>query len=141
MKTMRRLPLAALLALGLLAGCEDLGVEAGTREVTGLTIEDASGAALASVSGTQVSGSIAVGRGAQRTLVVTLRGAAGPLTPTLTETVRVTVTNPGVASWQDAGGGTGTLRGVTSGSTTLTVDLLRSGSAAYTSPRIPITVN
>jgi hypothetical protein len=141
MKNPRLRSLAALLVLGLLAGCDDLVVGTGGTQVTGLTIEDASGTTLVTVAGTQVTGSLQVAAGAERTLVVTLRGPAGPLSPTLGETVRVTVTNPGVASWADAGGGTGTLRGGSTGQTTLRVDLLRSAAAVYTSPSIAVTVS
>jgi hypothetical protein len=141
MKTTRRFPAAALLGFALLAGCGDLIVDGGARQVTGLTVEDAGGATLATVAGGEVSGTVSVARGARRTLVIRLRGAAGPISPTLDETVRVTLTNPGVASWEDTGSGTGVLRGNSTGATTLTVDLLRGGSAAYTSPRIPVVVN
>jgi hypothetical protein len=141
MKNTRIRPLAALLALGLLAGCDDLVVGTGGTQVSGLTIEDASGATLVTVAGTQVTGSLQVAAGAQRTLVVTLRGPAGPLSPSIGETVRVTVTNPGVASWVDTGGGTGTLRGGSTGQTTLRVDLLGSTAALYTSPSVVVIVS
>ncbi len=141
MMTRTRLPVAALLALLLLGGCDDLIVDGGARQVTGLTIADAGGAQLASVTGTQVSGSVQVARNADRTLVVTLLGAGGVITPSLAETVRVTVTNPGVASWQDGGSGTGVLRGNSAGSTTLRVDLIRAGVVAYTSPAIAVSVS
>lgn len=142
MKTMRRtLAVAALAALAATAGCEDLGVGVG-GEVTGLTVQEAGGPALVTVTGGSVSGGIALPRNSTRALVVTLRGEGGTVVnPTLAETVRVTVTNPGVASWQDAGSGTGTLQaGPAAGSTTLRVDLIRGGSAVYTSPAISVTV-
>jgi hypothetical protein len=128
------------LALALLAGCGDLIVDAG-RQVTGVTVQDATGATLVTVQGTQVGGSLTVPRNAQRTLVFTLQGSGGPLSPTLAETIRVTVTNPGVASWQDTGTGTGALRGHSPGVTTLRVDLLRDGAVTYTSPAISVTVS
>lgn len=140
MKTTRRiLAAAAIASLGLAAGCEDL-IVGGTDDVTGLTIEDASGATLATVSGSGVSGTVTVPRGGSRALVITLRGPSGVVTPSLSETVRVTVTNPGVATWQDGGSGTGTLRGEAAGSTTMRVDLLRSGSSVFASPSIPVVV-
>jgi hypothetical protein len=136
-RPLRIVPLLA--ALALLPGCEDLVVDAGGRQVSGLTIT-AAGSPLVTVSGGSVTGGVTVARGASRTLVVTLQGPSGPLVPTLNESVRVSVTNPGVASWQDDGSGTGVLRGESTGATTLRVDLIRSGSAAYTSPSIPVTV-
>jgi hypothetical protein len=140
MKTLRRRALAALAApLLLLGACADLLSGPG-RAVTGLTIEDAAGAVLVTVQGESVSGVLTVARGGERPLVVTLRGPGGPLVPTLAETVRVTVTNPGVASWEDLGSGTGVLRGASAGATTLRVDLLRAGSAVYTSPAVRVEV-
>lgn len=131
---------AALLALGAAAGCEDL-VVGGGGEVSGLSIETIEGGSVVSVSGSQVNGSVEVPVGGQRSLQVVLRGPGGALTPSLTETVRVTVTNPGVAAWNDGGGGAGVLvAGNAAGQTTLRVDLLRNGSAVYTSPSIAVVV-
>jgi hypothetical protein len=121
-------------------GCDDLGVGPGPGEISGLTIRDASGAVLVTVAGSTVSGQVALARGDSRTLVITLEGPQGPVFPGLAETIRVTVTNPGVASWQDGGGGTGTLRGETSGATGMRVDLLRGGSVVYSSPSVLVAV-
>ena len=133
---------APLVALALAAGCTDLTGDGGDV-VTGLTIEDASGGTLVTVSSSNsVSGGLTVARNGQRPMAIVLRGSGGGVVlPGLNETVRVTITNPNVASWADVGGGTGTLRGHTSGSTTMTVDVIQSGTVEYTSPRIPITVN
>ena len=141
MKTMRFFrTAAALLALGAAAGCDDLIVGGGST-VDGLAIETPGGATLVSVSGSQVDGAVQVPVAGQRSLVVVLRGPGGVVTPSLTETVRVTVTNPGVAAWEDGGGGAGVLRGVSAGATSMRVDLLRNASAIYTSPSIPVQVN
>ena len=142
MKSIARVrSLAVLAAVVLAAGCEDLGLNSGAGTVTGLTIEDATGNDLVTVgAGGSVSGSLSVARNATRSLRVVLRGPAGVVTPGIAESIRVTVTNPGVASWTETGEGTGTLRGVAAGSTTLRVDLINAGSAAYTSPSIGVQV-
>jgi hypothetical protein len=143
MRIFTRVLLLPLLALGLAAGCSDLGLGSGSGEVTGLTIEDAGGNTVVSVaSGGAVSGSLSVGRNQQRSLRIVLRGAGGVVTPALGETVRVTIVNPQVASWTETGEGTGTLRGGSSSgaSTRLVVDLISGGSAVYTSPSITVNV-
>jgi hypothetical protein len=132
--------LCAGVAVATAPGCDDLGVGLGPGEITGLTIRDADGAVLVTVAGSTVSGQVALVRGDSRTLVITLQGPQGPISPGLAETIRVSVTNPGVASWQDAGSGTGTLRGETSGATGMRVDLLRGGSVVYASPSVLVTV-
>jgi hypothetical protein len=132
---------AALAAVVLATGCTDLGLDTGAGEVTGLTIEDGSGNDLVTVGASgSVSGSLGVARNAQRSLRVVLRGPAGVITPGIAESIRVTVTNPGVATWTATGSGTGTLRGVAAGNTSLRVDLISAGSAAYTSPGITVQV-
>ena len=141
----RRRPVrfAPLLALVLAAGCSDLTGDLGGDLVTGLTIEDRNtGATLVTVnSANSVSGSLSIARDAQRPLTVVLRGAGGGvILPGISETVRITITNPGVASWTDNGGGTGTLRGHTRGTTTMTVDVIQAGTVEYSSPRITIEV-
>jgi hypothetical protein len=134
---------APLLALALAAGCTDLTGDAGADVVTGLTIEDASGGTLVTVnSSNSVSGSLTVARNAQRSMAIVLRGAGGGVVlPGINETVRVTITNPNVASWTSVGGGTGTLQGHTTGTTSMRVDVLQSGTVEYTSPSISIQVN
>jgi hypothetical protein len=135
--------LAPLLALVVAAGCADLGVDGGGDEVAGLTINDAGGAALVTVSsGNSVSGSLSIARNAQRPLAVVLRSAGGGIvTPGIGQTIRVTLTNTQVASWTDSGSGVGTLRGGSSvGQTTLRVDVIDSGTVEYTSPAITVNV-
>ena len=125
----------------LAAGCSDLGLDTGAGAVTGLTIEDSSGNDLVIVGATgSVSGSLSVARTATRSLRIVLRGPAGVITPGIAESIRVTITNPGVATWTETGEGTGTLRGVAAGNTTMRVDLISAGSAAYTSPSIGVQV-
>lgn len=134
--------LAPLLALVLAAGCADLGIDVGGDDVVGLTINDASGASLVTVSsGNSVSGSLSIARNAQRPLAIVLRSSGGGIvTPGIGQTVRVTVTNSQVASWTETGAGVGTLRGGSStGQTSLRVDVIDSGTVEYTSP--PITIN
>jgi hypothetical protein len=135
----RSLAVAALSALAGLPGCADLTLGQGSA-VTGLTIQDATGTTLVTIEGSAVSGQLVLARDASLPLVISLRGPAGAVSPGLAETIRVTVTNPGVAGWQDAGGGTGTLRGVTAGATVLRVDLLRAGAVVYGAPSVSVTV-
>ncbi|HEX6912563.1 MAG TPA: hypothetical protein VF142_19305 [Longimicrobium sp.] len=142
MKTFSRFRLLLpVLALVLAAGCEDLGIDTGS-EVTGLSIEDASGSTLVTVSASgAVSGSLSVPRNGQRSLRVVMRGPAGVVTPGIAESIRVTTTNSQVASWTETGQGTGTLRGGSSaGQTTLRVDFISAGSVGYTSPAIAVQV-
>lgn len=131
-----------LLALVLAAGCADLGLDSGAGDVVGLTIEDASGNTLVSVaSGGTVNGSITVPRNGTRSIRVVLRGAGGVVTPGIGESIRVTVTNSSLVSWDETGEGTGVLdAGAAAGSTSLRVDLISSGTAVYTSPLIPVQV-
>ena len=134
---------APLLALVLAAGCSDLTGDVGGELVTGLTIQDpTSGGTLVTVSASNnVTGGLTVARNQQRNLAIVLRGSGGQvILPGISETVRVTITNPNVASWVDVGGGTGTLRGHTAGTTTMRVDVIQSGTVEYTSPSITIQV-
>ena len=136
----RALRFAPLLALSLAAGCSDLGLDLG-GEVAGLTIQDAGGTLVTVGATGSVSGTLSVARNASRTLTIVLRSAGGGVvTPGLGQSIRVTVTNPGVATWTETGLGIGTLRGVAAGSTSMRVDLMDSGTAAYTSPSITIQV-
>lgn len=134
---------APLLVLALAAGCADLGLDAGGDAVAGLTIEDAGGSALVTVSSSNsVSGSLTVGRNQQRPLVIVLRGAdGGVVTPGLGQSIRVTIPNTQLASWTDTGVGVGTLRGGSSaGPTSMRVDVIDAGTVVYTSPAITINV-
>ena len=142
MKILSRFRMLPVLALVLAAGCEDLGLDAGGSEVTGLTIQDSNGNTLVTVGATgSVNGSLSVPRNATRSLRITLQGPGGVVTPGIAESIRVTVTNSQVASWTETGEGTGTLRGgAATGNTSMRVDLLSAGTAAYTSPSIPVQV-
>ena len=146
MRTHARSPLgrlAPLVALVLAAGCVDLGVDAGGDQVVGLTITDASGNELVTVSSSNsVSGSLTIGRNAQRPLVIVLRSSGGGVvTPGIGQSIRVTIPNTQVASWTDTGLGVGTLRaGSVTGSTSMRVDVIESGTVVYTSPAIIINV-
>lgn len=140
----RLIRFAPLLALVLAAGCSDLTGDLGGDLVTGLTIEDRNtGATLVTVSSANsVSGSLGVARNAQRSLAIVLRGAGGGvILPGISETVRVTITNPGVASWASSGGATGTLTGHSTGTTSMRVDVIQAGTVEYTSPDIIINVS
>jgi hypothetical protein len=136
--------LAPLLALFLMAGCADLGVDPGGGEVSGLLITDANGIAVVTVSSSNsVSGSLNIARNAQRPLSIVLRNASGGVVaPGVGQTIRVTVINPQVASWTETGLGTGILRGgSTTGNTRLVVDVIKSGTVEYTSPQIEVNVS
>lgn len=143
MKTFSRIRLLLpLLALVLAAGCSDLGIDSGAGDVTGLTIEDASGNTLVTVNASgSVSGTLSVPRGGQRSLRVVLRGGGGTISPGIAESLRVTTTNSVVAQWTETGQGTGTLRGGNAaGTTTMRVDFISAGTAEYTSPAITVQV-
>ncbi|HEX2210326.1 MAG TPA: hypothetical protein VHG93_21795 [Longimicrobium sp.] len=135
---------APLLALALAAGCTDLGLDTGGEAVAGLSIQDgSSGGTLVTVSSSNsVSGGLSIARNQQRPLVILLRDANGSVvTPGLGQSIRVTITNTQVASWQETGAGIGTLRGGTAtGQTSMRVDVIDSGTVEYTSPSIPIQV-
>lgn len=144
MKTLARaraLRFAPLLALSLAAGCSDLGLDTGGGDVAGLTIQDGGGTLVTVGAGGSVSGGVSVARTQQRALTIVLRSAGGGVVaPGLGQSIRVSVTNPGVASWTESGTGTGVLRGVAAGGTSMRVDLMDSGTAVYTSPLIAIQV-
>lgn len=138
--TRARLLLPAL-ALVVAGACSDLSVGSGGDEVTGLTL-DSGGTTLVLVAPNgAVTGSLSVGRNATRSIQIVLRGPGGVVLPDVGESIRVTVTNPGVATWTEASTSSGTLRGVAAGNTTLRVDLISGGTAEYTSPLIPVQVN
>jgi hypothetical protein len=135
---------APFLALVLIAGCTDLTGDLGGDFVSSLTIEDRNtGATLVTVSSSNnVSGSLSIARNEERSLAIVLRGANGSvIVPGISEIVRITITNPNVASWTDLGGGAGTLRGNTTGTTTLRVDVIQAGTVEYTSPSVTINVS
>ena len=142
MKIRMRFRLVPLLALVLAAGCEDLGLNSGGGTVTGLTIQDAGGNTLVTVSSTGgVSGSLSVPRNGTRALSITMTGPAGVVTPGIAESVRVTLTNSTLVQWQGSGA-TGTLAGrnAGAGNTSMRVDFISAGSVEYTSPNITVNV-
>jgi hypothetical protein len=138
--TMRR-RLALLLPLFFAASaCSD--ITGGGEVVAGLVIEDAGGTPLVTAGATGVTGTLTVNQGAERDLEIVLLSATGtPLGLGLSRSVRVTVVNSQVATWQGAGGTSGTLVGRSRGNTTLRVDVLSGGSIDYGSPSIPVRVN
>lgn len=141
MKTLKRIRLLPLLALGLAAGCADLTGSIGS-DVVALTIEDQFGNTLVSVDPAGiVSGSITVPRNGQRTLNTQLRSTGGVVEPGTDETVRITITNSTLVSWNGSRDGSGILTaGPAAGSTTMRIDLISAGTAVYTSPLIPVQV-
>jgi hypothetical protein len=141
MKILTRFRLLPVLALVLAAGCEDLGLNSGAGDVTGLTIQDANGGTLVTVGSTGVSGTLTVPRTGARTVSIILTGPAGAVTPGIGESVRVTLTNSTLVQWQGAGL-TGTLAGRNAGggSTTMRVDFISAGTVEYTSPAITVQV-
>lgn len=135
--------LAPLLALVVAAGCADLGVDTGGDAVAGLTITDGSGATLVTVSSSNsVSGSLSIGRNQQRAMAIVLRSAGGGVvTPGIGQTIRVTITNSQLVTWNSSGLGTGTLTaGSVTGQTKMRIDVIDSGTVEYTSPDININV-
>ena len=139
---MRRRSLLSLAAMALAAGCADLGVDLGGEQVAGMEIADGQGNTLVTVSGGSVNGTITVPRNGSRTLQIRLRNAAGgTIGLGIAESVRVTVVNSALVSWQESGVTTGSLSaGSATGSTSLRVDLIAAGIAEYTSPSITVTV-
>ncbi|WP_420128925.1 hypothetical protein [Longimicrobium sp.] len=134
---------APLLALFLMAGCADLGVDPGGGELAGLVITDNTGVAVVTVnSANSVTGSLTVVRNGQRPLSIGLRNASGGvLAPGVGQTIRVTITNTQLATWVETTTGIGTLRGgSTTGTTTLRVDVITSGTVEYTTPAITLNV-
>lgn len=143
MKILSRFRVLPLLALVLAAGCGDLGLDTGAGQVTGLTVEDAAGNTLVTVSSAgTVSGTLTVPRNGQRAVRITLQGAGGAITPGLAESIRVNLTNSTLVAWDETGATTGTLVGQNrgAGSTSMRVDLISAGTAEYTSPAIPVQV-
>lgn len=136
---------ALLCAVVLAAGCEDLSFSGGnsTHQVAivsgGLVVATASPAGV-------VNGTLTVASGAQRTITISVldRGGA-PIALGANDQIRVTVLITPVATFTATATGansvTGTLRGVSTGNTSLTVQLLRAGTAEYNSPNIPINVS
>ncbi|HEU0016117.1 MAG TPA: hypothetical protein VFQ45_20735 [Longimicrobium sp.] len=138
----RRFLGAAALLLLAAAACGD--PNAGNEPaVAGVTVESPAGGQYAStglISG-RVQGSVAVKVGEEKELVMVLfYGDGSPVRISGDRSVRVTVANPALAAWTVTGPTTGTLRGTATGSTSLTVELVRSGKAVWTSPPIPVTV-
>ena len=132
----------ALLVPVLFAATACSDITGGGVVVAGLVIEDASGIPLVTVGASGVTGTLSVNQGAERDLEVVLLSATGaPLGLGLSQSVRVTVVNSQVATWQGAGGASGTLVGRSRGNTTLRVDVLSGGSIDYGSPSIPVRVN
>jgi hypothetical protein len=136
---------AALLAAALLAaGCEDLGLSSSPTHQVVIT---GGGATLVSVTPAgSVQGTLTVGAGAQRAIAISVLDRAGtPVTLGAGDQIRVTVVSTPVATFTatgtSAGTVAGTLRGVSVGQTSLSVQLLRGGSAEYNSPNIPIIVS
>ena len=131
-----------LTGLALAAGCADLGVDLGGDQVAGMEIADGQGNTLVTVSGGSVTGTITVPRNGTRSLQIRLRNSAGgSIGIGIAQSLRVTVVNSALVSWQESGATTGTLfAGSAPGSTTLRVDLIAAGSAEYTSPSITVTV-
>ncbi|HEY7770865.1 hypothetical protein [Longimicrobium sp.] len=137
--TMRRL---ALLVPVLFAASACSDITGGGEAVAGLVIEDAGGTPLVTVGATGVTGTLSVNQGAERDLEVVLLSAGGvPVGLGLSQSIRVTVVNSQVASWEDAGGTSGTLVGRSRGNTTLRVDVISAGAVDYGSPSIPVRVN
>lgn len=143
MKILMRARLLPLLALVAAAGCADVGLGPGGDDVDGLTIQDAGGTTLVTVSASgAVSGSLSVPRNGTRSVRISLTGAGGIVTPGIGQSVRVTLTNSALVQWQESGTGAGTLvgRNAGGGGTSMRVDLITAGTAEYTSPNIPVTV-
>lgn len=136
---------AVLAAAVLAAGCEDLTGRLGGSDHQVVITGSGLVLAAAPVTGV-VTGSVNVSAGAQRTIVVTVldRGST-PVTLGANDQIRVIVLNTTVATFtataQGSGAVTGTLRGISRGTTSLRVQLLRNGTSEYDSPSIPIDVS
>jgi hypothetical protein len=135
---------AALLAAVLLtAGCEDIGFSSNPSHQVVIA---SAGTVVVTVSPAgAVNGTLTVASGAQRTIAISLLDRAGaPITLGAGDQIRVTVVSTPIATFTASGSGgntvTGTLRGVSAGNTSLSVQLLRGGTAEYNSPNVPIIV-
>jgi hypothetical protein len=133
-----------LVAAMFAAGCEDLTGRLGGADYQVVVTGGGLVLAAAPVTGV-VSGSISVGANAQRTITVSVldRGNA-PVVLGANDQIRVIIVSTPIATFQATGTANGavigTLRGVSTGSTSMRVQLLRGGTAEYESPSIPITV-
>jgi hypothetical protein len=141
----RAAPLAVAAAATLFSGCEDLGISTGTGEFQ-VVVTGATGGTLATVStGGLVSGSLTVPTGGSRQITVTVLDRGGsPVTMGAGDRVRIIITNTVVADFTvtgEAGSSiSGVLVGRSTGSTGMSVQLLRGGVAEFNSEDIPITV-
>jgi hypothetical protein len=134
---------ALLLAALLAAGCEDIGL---TGNPSHQVVIAGGGTVVVTVSpGGAVNGTLTVASGAQRTIAISLLDRSGdPITLGANDQIRVTVVSTPIATFTASGSGgntvTGTLRGVSAGTTSLNVQLLRGGTSEYNSPNIPVIV-
>jgi len=132
-----------LCAAVLAAGCGDIGL---TGNPTHQVVITGGGTTLVSVTPAgEVLGTLAVGAGTQRTITISVLDRAGfPVTLGANDQIRVTVVSTPVATFTAsataANAVVGTLRGVSAGQTSLTVQLLRAGTSEYDSPNVPVIV-
>jgi hypothetical protein len=140
---MRLRLLLTVLALPLLAACDDITFGSDGIRVEGVAILDASGNVLASARGaTEVTGELTVAAGASRLLTVQLRDRSDrPVPLPVGGTLDVVITNPAIAEWTAETATTGRLVGRSAGTpTTLRVDYRIGGRVEYGSPFIPVVV-
>jgi hypothetical protein len=124
-----------------LAGCADAGTNVDEQIPTGLVVRDSGGNTVATVSGAQVSGSITVQRGQQRTFDVQLIGIGGAEIDLGGRYVlQPRVISATLASASVSGSDRVVVTGGVSGSTTLVLDVMDGGTAVLT-PLIPLTIS
>jgi hypothetical protein len=139
---MRLRLLLAVLALPLLAACDDISFGSDGTRVEGVAILDANGNVLASARGaTEVAGELTVAAGANRLLTVQLRDRSDrPVPLPVGGTIDVVTTTPLIADWTAETATTGRLVGVSAGTTTLRVDYRIGGRVEYGPPFITVVV-
>ncbi len=122
---------AAGVALLVLAGCEDLA-GLGNGGIGGVALLQAGSTVASADAGGSASGSIGLPAGGRRDLEVVIRDRSGAEVGLgLGQTLRVSVTNTVLATWESAGPTSGTLRGRASGVTSLEVQVLEGGLSTY----------
>lgn len=124
-----------------LTGCTDAGTDVDDQIPTGLVVRASGGNTVATVSGAQVSGSITVPNGQQRTFDVQLIGIGGAEIDLGGRYVlQPRVVSAPLANVSVSGSDRIVLTGKTAGTTSLILDVMDGGTAVLT-PLISLTIS
>ncbi|MET0396481.1 MAG: hypothetical protein ABW277_06645 [Longimicrobiaceae bacterium] len=123
-----------------LTGCTDAGTDVDDQIPTGLVVRDSGGNTVATVSGAQVSGSITVPNGQQRTFDVQLIGIGGAEIDLGGRYVLQPRVVSLLANVSVSGSDRVVVTGRTAGTTTLILDVMDGGTAVLT-PLISLTIS